>query len=266
MSVLNTIGNVIGKIAPAIPLAGAALDALSNASTNKANMKLAQYQWEKNVEMWNMQNQYNSPFAQMQRLKDAGLNPNMVYGNGSAANVSKDAPSYEAPRLQAYTGFSNTANNVVNSVLTSSQLKNMEIQNQLLQNDVRAKEVAIKDAELELQRKGIEVNALKEDYPYLRAYNRWHSANEESTNRRIESEISLNAWKYDLSEQDYKRAQVLYEKELEDLAIRRHERRDYEELGLRPSDPLWVRAIANVFIEMFGKGSAKNLLNKVLGL
>lgn len=41
---------------------------------------------------WNMQNAYNDPSAQMQRLKAAGLNPNLVYGNGA------DAQSQSAPR------------------------------------------------------------------------------------------------------------------------------------------------------------------------
>ena len=38
---------------------------------------------------------YNSPVNQMQRLKEAGLNPNMVYGNGSATSTyegNADAP------------------------------------------------------------------------------------------------------------------------------------------------------------------------------
>lgn len=34
---------------------------------------------------WQMENQYNSPEMVMQRLKDAGLNPNLVYGNGADA-------------------------------------------------------------------------------------------------------------------------------------------------------------------------------------
>lgn len=33
--------------------------------------------------MWNAQNAYNTPAAQMQRLKEAGLNPMLVYGSGS---------------------------------------------------------------------------------------------------------------------------------------------------------------------------------------
>lgn len=37
---------------------------------------------------WNAQNLYNSPQQQMQRLKDAGLNPNLVYGTGAVGNAS----------------------------------------------------------------------------------------------------------------------------------------------------------------------------------
>lgn len=72
---------------------------LINAATNKANRQLAEYEWSKNLEMWNLQNEYNSPTAQMQRLKDAGLNPNMMYGNISSGNASV-LPKYQAPTQQ----------------------------------------------------------------------------------------------------------------------------------------------------------------------
>ena len=54
----------------------------SQAATNKAQMQLAEYQYEKNLEMWNRQNEYNLPSAQRQRLLDAGLNPALMYGSG----------------------------------------------------------------------------------------------------------------------------------------------------------------------------------------
>lgn len=53
---------------------------------------------------WNMQNAYNDPSAQMARLKAAGLNPNLVYGNGAAAQVAQSAPrssQSHQPRFQA---------------------------------------------------------------------------------------------------------------------------------------------------------------------
>ena len=39
--------------------------------------------FERNLYMWNLNNQYNSPVEQMARLKAAGLNPNLVYGSGN---------------------------------------------------------------------------------------------------------------------------------------------------------------------------------------
>lgn len=36
-----------------------------------------------NLEMWNKQNEYNSPAAQVERLRAAGINPNSVFGNGT---------------------------------------------------------------------------------------------------------------------------------------------------------------------------------------
>lgn len=77
----------------------------SQAATNKANMELAKYQYEKNLEMWNRNNEYNNPQNQMARLKAAGLNPNLVYGQGSVGNASSTPPQFEAPTMQAYTNF-----------------------------------------------------------------------------------------------------------------------------------------------------------------
>lgn len=49
-------------------------------------------QVEDNINFWQMQNDYNLPSAQMQRLKDAGLNPLMMYGDGGMQNVATGAP------------------------------------------------------------------------------------------------------------------------------------------------------------------------------
>jgi hypothetical protein len=64
--------------------------------------------WDRNVDMWNMTNQwnldqwnrentYNTPYAQMQRFKDAGLNPHLIYGQGSAGNAGSVSASTPAP-------------------------------------------------------------------------------------------------------------------------------------------------------------------------
>lgn len=66
---------------------------------NRANRKMAEYQFDRNVEMWNMQNKYNTPANQMQRFKDAGLNPNLIYGKGTAGNATT-MPQYQAPKQE----------------------------------------------------------------------------------------------------------------------------------------------------------------------
>lgn len=50
--------------------------------------------------MWHMQNEYNSPKAQIARIKEAGLNPAMMYANGSAGGASASVPSAPAPIMK----------------------------------------------------------------------------------------------------------------------------------------------------------------------
>lgn len=54
---------------------------------NRATRKFAREQYDRqrqdNLADWTMQNEYNSPTSQMARLREAGLNPNLVYGNGA---------------------------------------------------------------------------------------------------------------------------------------------------------------------------------------
>lgn len=74
------------------------LQAVEN--TNVANRQLAEYKFQKDLEMWNKENVYNSPSAQMQRFKDAGLNPNLIYGKGTSGNTSTSV-RYSPPNVQA---------------------------------------------------------------------------------------------------------------------------------------------------------------------
>lgn len=61
-----------------------------------AQRKLAEQQNQFNIDMWKMQADYNSPQAQMKRFEEAGLNPNLIYGQGSSGNMSS-APEMVTP-------------------------------------------------------------------------------------------------------------------------------------------------------------------------
>lgn len=54
----------------------------------KQEKELMQYQFDLQKQMFDYQAAYNSPSAQMGRLREAGLNPNLVYGNGSVVNTN----------------------------------------------------------------------------------------------------------------------------------------------------------------------------------
>lgn len=67
--------------------------------TIAANKAMAEYQYSKDLEMWNRQNDYNSPLNQMSRFEAAGLNKNLIYGQGTSGNAVQ-MPKYNAPTLQ----------------------------------------------------------------------------------------------------------------------------------------------------------------------
>lgn len=51
------------------------------------NAAMANWQWQNQIELLNYQNAYNSPVEQMARYAEAGINPNLVAGNGDAGNM-----------------------------------------------------------------------------------------------------------------------------------------------------------------------------------
>ena len=84
-----------------IPLIAGAASIIGNLIGNRGAKRNQQRADANNVKFFNMQNQYNDPIKQMSRLKKAGLNPNLVYGqsvagatgnSGSAPAASKAAP------------------------------------------------------------------------------------------------------------------------------------------------------------------------------
>lgn len=63
-------------VAGGASLVGSATSALSSRGMQKKQMR-------QDEKFWHMQNEYNSPQKQMERLQTAGLNPNLVYGQSS---------------------------------------------------------------------------------------------------------------------------------------------------------------------------------------
>lgn len=130
---------------------GAAINSVSNfigakVQTNQ-NLKLADRQHAHNMKLLQYQLDYNTPAAQMARFRDAGLNPNLVYGQGSAGNM-ESAPRYpdvQAGNFQAATA--NIATQVQQSRLLQAQtdLTNQKVEESGIKQDLmRAQQALIK--------------------------------------------------------------------------------------------------------------------------
>lgn len=76
-------------IGAGVGLLGQGINAITNSSANRQDRdfqrEMYNRQRQDSLADWAMQNSYNSPRAQMERLADAGLNPNLVYGSGATA-------------------------------------------------------------------------------------------------------------------------------------------------------------------------------------
>lgn len=64
-----------------------------NAKMREYNLNLAKMQNQWNLDQWNRENEYNLPVNQMARLKQADLNPDLMYQNGTSGLTAASSPS-----------------------------------------------------------------------------------------------------------------------------------------------------------------------------
>lgn len=161
--------------AGAAALAGAIIKGVSNKRAqrrqNAYNKQMAELENQKQLEYWNMQNEYNSPAAQMQRLKDAGLNPNLAYQSVSTGNAEA-MPSYSTPE-QSFQNYAGEAMQEVGSTLASQITAYQSIQ--------------MNQAQIEAQRMNNELLRAHMPYANSAAYLKYHG--QEVQNLLTESQI-----------------------------------------------------------------------------
>lgn len=99
MGFLKSVGGFLGNLGKSAlsSITGAAIDtgasAISANQQFKHQMQLQEQQQEYNTEMWNKENEYNSPANQISRLREAGVNPMIALSGGSLSNVASSASS-----------------------------------------------------------------------------------------------------------------------------------------------------------------------------
>lgn len=127
---MGWFGNALKSAASFVPVAGAALDAYSQHSANKANKKIAREQ---------MAFQERMSSTEMQRrvadLQAAGLNPMLAGMNQQGASSAQGASTRVEPITR------NTASTALAVQFQRQQLENMDMQTRLL----RAQEANVKE-------------------------------------------------------------------------------------------------------------------------
>lgn len=203
MANLEKIGSALSAISPALGVAGSIgssiIGAISgrsqikksikaqqeeNAENRRYNLMLANLQNEWNQQQWERENAYNTPLEQMKRFKDAGLNPNLIYGqqNLSATSPEMTAGDGSTPTDMSMLGQMPTIGDAVmrgidnslkvaqfknieaNTRKVNSETKGQDFTNEILSSDARFRD-AMNQTTLELQSVTIDMNKqLKEVY------------------------------------------------------------------------------------------------------
>lgn len=121
------------------PVIGAGISGISsvlqNASQNRQIQKTNEFNKQFALDMynlnrrdtladWNRINEYNSPQAQIQRFKDAGLSPHLIYGQMTNAPVIKtpDAPKFEA-MVKKPIPIGDSINNALSTYISTRQFQ-----------------------------------------------------------------------------------------------------------------------------------------------
>lgn len=93
---------------------------------NSANSKLAAYQADMNQKYQDAQNAYNTPKLQMQRFGDAGLNPNLIYGQGNPGNQSSPLQYPEIGKTDYQSAIAQLTPQFNQSLMTQSQVQALD--------------------------------------------------------------------------------------------------------------------------------------------
>lgn len=118
----------IGLGAATLIGAGASLLGTAGSAVSQGKLNRKTRKW--NEKMWNLQNQYNLPSNQMARFKEAGLNPNLIYGQGNSGN-SGTPPSW-SPDAPKFDGVGTAVGKGIQAALAQGQVEKLRLENAIL--------------------------------------------------------------------------------------------------------------------------------------
>lgn len=184
--------------------------------------------YENQVKFWNMQNEYNTPSAQVSRLKDAGLNPALAYGQGG--NVANTAGQLSTVPQASYLqngGPAESVNGLFNIVSNIMAIRKQQAEIDNVNADTKVKtssiglntareNLAIEQAASEKVARSLH-EAMKDktisERQYIDARIEWQRIENQYANLTLEDRVALLKANLRLKKEQYK----LTEKQIDDL-------------------------------------------------
>lgn len=168
---------------------------------NKSRKDDFDRQRDHNLEMWNLQNEYNHPSAQRARLKEAGFNPAMLYGN-SSASVSGQAGSIDSAQLSPQQWTSPFAN-IPDAISQYNDIRVKNAQTDLLRTQVQAADEEMIATRLNNIGKALSNKRSKAEFE------EWLGTQQVRFNERS-AIYNLNKSRHDMMELDFKMKESLF--------------------------------------------------------
>ena len=219
--------------------------------TNKANRQLAEYQYSKDLEMWNRQNTYNSPQAQMSRFQDAGLNSNLIYSQGNPGNATT-IPKYEAPTMQRMDvpridmGVAPALDMYYNAKQKDAQISQTKAQTDLIQKQAVTETVDQTTKALQQAQIGVSTARNQFDLNMARQLQTNSLQTAEMNLRNLTRSVDLKAKELSLY--------PLKQEDLQQSILAKKYQNDYRSYGVSESDNLLYRILARFGHSKTGKG------------
>lgn len=133
-------------IAAAIAGGASLFNTISGLITNKAqvneNRRIYDLQRQHSLEDYNRMVEYNSPQEQMRRFKEAGLNPNLIYGQQTMSPTVRSSDASPAKLTAPSLDVSSLTNSLLAGYdidLKTAQADNLKVQNEVLQQEATLK-------------------------------------------------------------------------------------------------------------------------------
>lgn len=253
-------GDGAGLVGAVIQTGGMLYDNYQNRKTSKENTDKtiaaqkaeAELAYQRQMQMWNAQNMYNSPQAQMQRFIEAGLNPHLIYGQGNPGN-STSTPQYQPANIQ-YKYAASQPGAAFGAILPTLMAVGSWMQNmRLSEAELRQKQVGAMRGETEIDR-------ARQMIEFLRAKNPMALRKLESENEMIpysqalQGSLAERAWRINADlerEYQFKWGDTLYDKS------------GFYHSGLKPGDDYsGMRKLQ--FLEQSKKNLGRDYENRLL--